>query len=100
VIPRPVEHGGDEETADVAREKGPPPGAMLASDMEFDVSLVDGGKQPAAPRPASPMVEFLKTMAKKSFACREELAIKGVKPNTDIPSQYTHTTNWSVLEMV
>jgi hypothetical protein len=37
----PVEYGGDEETA-VAREKGPPPGAM-ASDMEFDVVLVDGG---------------------------------------------------------
>jgi hypothetical protein len=37
-----VEHGGDEATADVAREKGPPPGAM-ASDMEFDVVLVDGG---------------------------------------------------------
>jgi hypothetical protein len=41
VIHRPVEHGGDEETAGVAREKGPPPGAM-ASDMEFDVILVDG----------------------------------------------------------
>jgi hypothetical protein len=35
-----------------------------------------------------------------SFACREELAIKGVKPNTDIPFQYTHTINPSVLEMV
>ena len=42
MIHRPVEHGGDEETADVAREKGPPPGAM-ASDVEFDVILVDGG---------------------------------------------------------
>jgi hypothetical protein len=38
----PVEHGGDEETADVAREKGPPPG-VTASDVEFDVVLVDGG---------------------------------------------------------
>jgi hypothetical protein len=35
------------------------------------------------------------------FACREELAIKGVNPNTDMPSrQYTHTINRSVLEMV
>jgi hypothetical protein len=25
-----------------SREKGPPPGAMAASDMEFDVVLVDG----------------------------------------------------------
>jgi hypothetical protein len=25
-----------------------------------------------------------------SFVCREELAIKGVKPNTDIPFQYTY----------
>lgn len=40
--PQAWEHGGDEETADVAREKGPPPGAM-ASDVEFDVILVDGG---------------------------------------------------------
>jgi hypothetical protein len=33
------------------------------------------------------------------FACREELAIKGVKPNTLIPFQYTHTINPSVLEI-
>jgi hypothetical protein len=73
----------------------------MASDMEFDVILVDGANLPAAPRPASPMVEFLKTMAKNEFRlCREELAIKGVKPNTDTPSQCTHAINRSVLEMV
>jgi hypothetical protein len=32
------------------------------------------------------MVGFLKTMAKMSFACREELAIKGV-------NQYRHTVS-------
>jgi hypothetical protein len=55
-----VEHGGDKETADVARrEKGPPPGAM-ASDVEFDVVLVDGGNlRLQGGRAASPMVEFL-----------------------------------------
>jgi hypothetical protein len=33
------------------------------------------------------MVEFLEIMAKMGFACREELATKGVKPNKLIPSQ-------------
>jgi hypothetical protein len=34
------------------------------------------------------MVEFLKAMAKKmGFACREKLAIKGVKSNKLIPPQ-------------
>jgi hypothetical protein len=37
---------------------------------------------------------------KMGFACREELAIKRVKPNTDIPFQCIHTINSSVLEMV
>jgi hypothetical protein len=54
--PQAWEHGGDEETSaprlqstsrltrrrTLRSEKGPPPGAM-ASDVEFDVILVDGG---------------------------------------------------------
>jgi hypothetical protein len=60
-----VEHGGDEETADVARQKGTAPrrdGLRRGVRRDF-------GRwgQPAAPRPASPMAEFLKTMAKYGF---------------------------------
>jgi hypothetical protein len=85
VIHRPVEHGGDAETADVAREKGPPPDAM-ASDMEFDVVLVDGGNLWLQARRRR-WWSFWRSWQKMGFACREKLAIKGVKPNKLIPFQ-------------
>jgi hypothetical protein len=51
----------------------------MASDMEFDVVLVDGGNLRAAPRPASPMVEFLEVMAKNGFRLQRETGDQGGK---------------------
>jgi hypothetical protein len=43
----------------------------MASDVEFDVVLVDGGNlRLQGGRAASPMVELLKTMAKNGFRFR------------------------------
>jgi hypothetical protein len=84
-----VEHGGGEEMADVAYEKGPPPGAM-ASDMEFERrGFGRRWGQPAAPRPASPVVEFLKAMAKNGFRLQGGTGDQGgkIKPNKLIPFQ-------------
>ena len=66
-------------------EKGPPPGAM-ASDVEFDVILVDGGNLRLQGRRRR-WWSFWRSWQNMGFACREELAIKGVKPNKLIPSQ-------------
>jgi hypothetical protein len=38
-----LEHGGDEETADVRAKRGRPPARWPPTWMEFDVVLVDGG---------------------------------------------------------
>ena len=81
--PQAWEHGGDEETADVARRKGAAPrrdGLRRGVRRDF-------GRwgQPAAPRPASPMVEFLKTMAKYGFRLQRGTGDQGGK------TQYTHT---------
>ena len=78
-----VEHGGDEETADFARRKGTAPrrdGLRRGVRRDF-------GRwgQPAAPRPASPMVEFLKIMAKYGFRLQRGTGDQGGK------TQYTHT---------
>lgn len=81
--PQAWEHGGDEETADVARRKGTAPrrdGLRRGVRRDF-------GRwgQPAAPRPASPMVEFLKIMAKYGFRLQRGTGDQGGK------TQYTHT---------
>jgi len=81
--PQAWEHGGDEETADVARRKGAAPrrdGLRRGVRRDF-------GRwgQPAAPRPASPMVEFLKIMAKYGFRLQRGTGDQGGK------TQYTHT---------
>ena len=67
-------------------EKGPPPGAM-ASDVEsstwfWSMGATCGSKAGVADGGVSE--DHGKKMG---FACREELAIKGVKPNKLIPSQ-------------
>jgi hypothetical protein len=82
-----VEHGEDEETADVARRKGTAPrrdGLRRGVRRDF-------GRwgQPAAPRPASPMVEFLKIMAKYGFRLQRGTGDQGGK------TQYTHTISIS-----
>ena len=82
-----VEHGGDEETADVARRKGAAPrrdGLRRGVRRDF-------GRwgQPAAPRPASPMVEFLKIMAKYGFRLQRGTGDQGGK------TQYTHAVSIS-----
>ena len=85
--PQAWEHGGDEETADVARRKGTAPrrdGLRRGVRRDF-------GRwgQPAAPRPASPMVEFLKIMAKYGFRLQRGTGDQGGK------TQYTHTVSIS-----
>ena len=85
--PQAWEHGGDEETADVARRKGTAPrrdGLRRGVRRDF-------GRwgQPAAPRPASPMVEFLKIMAKYGFRLQRGTGDQGGK------TQYTHTISIS-----
>ena len=85
--PQAWEHGGDEETADVARRKGAAPrrdGLRRGVRRDF-------GRwgQPAAPRPASPMVEFLKIMAKYGFRLQRGTGDQGGK------TQYTHTVSIS-----
>jgi hypothetical protein len=77
VTHRPVEHGGDEETADVARGKGPPPGA-LAPAIGVRRDFGRWGKS-AAPRPASPMVGFLKIMAENEFRLQRGTGDQGGK---------------------
>jgi hypothetical protein len=76
--PQAWEHGGDEETADVAREsKGAAPrrdGLRHGARRAF-------GRwgQPAAPRPALPVVEFLEIMAKNEFRLQRETGDQGGK---------------------
>ena len=81
--PQAWEHGGDEETADVARRKGAAP---RRDGLRRGVRRGFGRwGQPAAPRPASPMVEFLKIMAKYGFRLQRGTGDQGGK------TQYTHT---------
>jgi hypothetical protein len=58
----------------------------MASDMEFDVVLVDGGNLRLQGRRRRWRSSWW-SWQKMGFACRKKLAIKGVKPNKLIPFQ-------------